>query len=387
MIPGYDHMLRQMTESIRYHYGFEVGTETIKGCEFFPENKTIVNGAQATSVLRFNPKVETILALYNRAIECGEEIGDTVIHYALFHAFLELDDYDSARRHLEAFRDEVRRLKLGNSFPESREESAGRILMQVYFTLFHESFHIIFAHSPELKASAMETTRELLRDMKVELEDQLSTITPEELLSHTKTREQIEALIPQELSPEMRGEMRRQMQEEMGHHPYPPAYFDELIGGSDEPLLEELSCDRQAWLNFCTMAEGDGCTTDDLLQFHLWFYTVFCAMDFNRNLLSQYRPAVRARYTYDGRRIVLRHGAFKTLLRQYHPKVYRLTKGHYLDRHKGLASVFRTATLGLFKYETEFVRLHQLYTSSPCMPDFRQIRQLEDKMAEAAATL
>lgn len=387
MMPGYEHMLRQMTESIRHYYGIEVGCETIRGCEFFPENKTVVTGAQTTRILRFNPKVETVLALYNRAIEGGEEIGDTVIRYALFHAFLELDDYDSARRHLQAFRDEVRRLKLDSSSQESREDATGRILLQVYFTLFHESFHIIFAHSPELKASAMETTRELLRDMKVELEDQLSTITSEELLSHAKTQEQIEALIPQEFSPEMREIMRLQLQKEMGHHPFPPAYFDELIGGSDEPLLEELSCDRQAWLNFCTMAEGDGCTTDDLLQFHLWFYTVFCATDFNRNLLSQYRPAVRAGYTYDGRRIVLRHGAFKALLRQYNPEVYRLTLGKYLDRHKGLASIFRTATLGLFKYGAEFARLQELHASKSYLPDRRQIRQLENEMADAAATL
>lgn len=386
-MPNHEHMLRQMTEYIRYHYGVEVRTETIKGCDFFPENKTAVNGTQATSVLRFNPKVETVLTLYNRAIEGGEEIGDTVIHYALFHAFLELDDYDSARRHLQAFRDEIRRLKLDSSSQESREESTGRILLQVYFTLFHESFHIIFAHSPELKASAMETTRELLRDIKVELEDQLSTITSEELLSHAKTQEQIEALIPTEFPPEIREAIKSQMMEEMGHHPYSPAYFDELIGGSDEPLLEELSCDRQAWLNFCTMAEGDGYATDDLLQFHLWFYTVFCAMNFNGNLLSQYRPVVRARYTYDGRRIVLRHGAFKALLRQYNPEVYRLTQGKYLDRHKGLAPIFRTATLGLFKYGAEFARLQELHASKHDRCDRRQIQQLEDEMAEAAAAL
>lgn len=387
MIPNYEQALRKITDSIRHYYGIEVNIETIRGCEFFPENKTVETGTQTTRVLRFNPKVETVLALYNRAIECGEEIGDTVIHYVLFHAFLELDDYDSARRHLEAFRDEVCRLKLDQSAHESQEEADGRILIQVFFTLLHESFHLIFAHSPELKTSAMETTRELLRDMKEELEYQLSIISPEELLSHAKTQEHLDSFVPTEFSPEMREEMKKQMMNEMGQHPYFTGYFDELINGSDELLIEELSCDRQAWLNFCTMVENDGCTTDDLLQFHLWFYTVFCAMDFNRNLLSQYRPAVRANYTYDGRRIVLRHGAFKALLRLYNPEVYDLTKGKYLDRHKGLASIFRTATMGMFKYEAEFVRLYQLYASNPYLPDRRQIRQLEDEMTEAAAAL
>lgn len=384
---NYEQVLQQIANSIHHYYDIEVGSEIVRGCEFFPECKNIVSGGEVARILRFNPKVETVLALYNRAMEHGQEIGETVTRYALFHAFLELDDYDSARRHLEAFREEVCRLKLNCQRKESRKDASGRILLQVYFTLFHESFHIVFNHSPELKALAIETTRELLRDMKVELEDQLSTITPEELLSHAKTQEQIETLIPQELPQEMREAMREQMLGEMGQHPYSTAYIDSLISGDDEPLLEELSCDRQAWLNFCTMAEGDGCTADDLLQFHLWFYTVFCAMDFNHNLLSQYRPVVHDGYTYDARRIVLRHGAFKTLLRQYHPEVYRLTKGHYLERHKGLASIFRTATLGIFWYHEDFVRLRELHASGFRLPDFQKIRQLEDEMADITARL
>lgn len=387
MNPNYEHVLWQIADAVRHHYGIRVDTGIVQGCEFFPECKTVVSGGETSHLIRFNPKVETVLALYNRAMEYGQEIGETVTRYALFHAFLELDDYDSARRHLQAFRDEVRRLKLTGRSAEKRADASNRILLQVYFTLFHESFHIVFNHSPELKASAMETTRELLRDMKEELEDQLSSITPEELLSHAKTLEQIEALIPQELPQEMREAMREQMLGEMGQHPYSTAYIDSLISGDDELLLEELSCDRQAWLNFCTMAEGDGCTADDLLQFHLWFYTVFCAMDFNHNLLSQYRPVVHEGYTYDARRIVLRHGAFKTLLRQYHPEVYRLTKGHYLERHKGLASIFRTATLGIFLYHEDFVRLRELHASGIRLPDFQKIRQLENEMAEVTAKL
>ena len=387
MNPKYEQVLLQIANSIRHYYGIEVDTAMVRGCEFFPECKTVIHGGETSRLIRFNPKVETVLALYNRAIEHGQEIGETVTRYALFHAFLELDDYEGARRHLQAFRDEVSRLKLTKRTAEAREDASNRILLQVYFTLLHESFHLIFNHAPELKASAMETTRELLGDMKDELEHQLSTITPDELLSHPKTQEQIEALIPSELPQEMREGMRKQMLAEMGQHPYSTAYYDELISGSDESLLEELSCDRQAWLNFCTMAEGDGCTAEDLLQFHLWFYTVFCAMDFNHHLLSQYRPVVHDGYTYDGSRIVLRHGAFKALLRQYHPEVYRLTKGHYLDRHKGLASIFRTATVGIFKYMDDFVRLRELHASGTHLPDFRQIQQLESEMAEVASKL
>lgn len=377
---NYEHVLRQIAESVRYQYGLDVETEIVRGCEFFPENYTVATEGGTTGFIRFNPKVKTILTLYNRALERGEDIGETVTHYALFHAFLELDDYDNARRHLEAFRNEIHRLKLSRRSEEERQDEENRILLQVYFTLFHESCHLIFCHLPELKNSAMETTRELLHDMKMELEHQLSTVATEELLSHPKTLEQIHSLVPQGLSPDVREEIKKMILEEMSHHPYSTDYFDELLGGSDEPLLEELACDRLAWLNFSLMAKEDGYTSEDLLQFHLWFYVVFCAVDFNRNILSQYRPAVRAGHTYDGRRIVLRHGAFKTLLRQYQPEIYRLIDSQYLDRHKGLSSIFRTAILDRFKYEPDFLRLHELYLSNSNIPDFQVIKQLSNEM-------
>ncbi|RJV26722.1 hypothetical protein [Bacteroides sp.] len=170
------------------------------------------------------------------------------------------------------------------------------MLVQLYFTMLHESFHIIFRHSPESAKMAAETTRELLRDMKDELADQLSLITNDELLSDSKTQEHLAALIPPALPQEEREAMMAQMCEEMKSNPYSTDYIDRLVNGSDNVLVEELACDRQAWLNFVDMATANGCSTEDLLQFHLCFFVVFCAMDFNQSILSQYRPALRAHY-------------------------------------------------------------------------------------------
>ena len=131
------------------------------------------------------------------------------------------------------------------------------------------------------------------------------------------------------------------------------------------------------------MATADGCTAEELLQFHLWFFVVFCTMDFNQAILSQYRPALRVRYQYEGKRVVLRHKAFKTLLRQYNPDVYKLINHQYLELHKGLEANFRTATLGLYNYQEDFIRLHALYEerkANPVLPNIRTIRQLEAEM-------
>ncbi|MGM9621683.1 MAG: hypothetical protein ACI3X4_09570, partial [Bacteroidaceae bacterium] len=210
------------------------------------------------------------------------------------------------------------------------------------------------------------------------------------LLSHPKTQEHLAALIPPTLPQKEREAMMAQMREEMKADPYSTDYMDQLINGSDNVLIEELACDRQAWLNFTDMATADGCSTEDLLQFHLWFFVVFCAMDFNQAILSQYRPALRANYQYDGRRVVLRHSAFKTLLRQYNSDVYHLLKHQYLELNKGLEAIFRTATLGIYNYQENFIHLHALYQArkaEPVLPDIRTIHQLEAEMEAAVKDL
>ncbi|MDO5526709.1 MAG: hypothetical protein Q4F85_11570 [Prevotella sp.] len=386
----YSHIFGQIARSLRHYHGIQAASEIIRGADMFPESKAVTANGQTGYAIRFNPKVQTVLSLYNLAMGEGTDIGETVCHYALFHAFLELDDYEGARRHLDAFRQEIKRLSLDRRTQKQHEDAHGQLLVQLYFIMLHESFHIIFRHSPESGETAAETTRELLHDMKDELADQLSLITEDELLSHPKTQQHIDGLIPQELLQEEREEMAAKMHEEMKSHPYSTDYIDQLINGSDNVLLEELACDRQAWLNFTDMAVSDGCTSEDLLLFHLWFFVVFCAMDFNRVLLSQYRPAIHTRYKYDGRRVVLRHKAFKTLLRQYNPDVYRFIDHQYLELHKGLEAIFRTATLGIYKYQEDFARLyilHQERTANPILPDIRELHQLEAEMEKAAYAL
>lgn len=381
------HIFDQISKSLQHYHGIQAVMQFARGADLFPENKKMITGGQTTYAIRINPKVLTVLSLYNLAMSEGVDIGDTLCRYVLFHAFLELDDYDAAQRHLDAFRHELQRLGLNRRTPELCQDARGQILTQLYFLMMHESFHVIYRHLPETATMSADTTRELLRDMKAELIDQLSTVTNDELLSHPKTQQHLAAFIPSDLPQEEREAMAAKLREEMKTHPYTTGYIDRLLNGGDDVLLEELACDRQAWLNFADIATADGCTPDDLLQFHLWFFVVFCAMDFNHVLQSQYRPALHAGYHYDGSRVVLRHKAFKTLLRQYHPEVYKLVSQQYLELHKGLEAIFRTATLGIHRYPDDFVRLHELHqerTARPVVPDHQKLNQLTAEMEAAA---
>lgn len=107
-------------------------------------------------------------------------------------------------------------------------------------------------------------------------------------------------------------------------------------------------------------------------------------MNFNYNLQSQYRPSLYVKYKRDSPRLVFRHQAFKTLLRQYYPDAYRLVTTQYLDLNKGLEAIFRTSILGIFKYQNEFVLLQQIYQDKSNQPDLHRLQQLEKEMFEAA---
>lgn len=380
----YSSIFQQITNSLHHYYGIHVTVKIIHGANLFPKYNAVTTDNTTNYIIWFNPKVDTILSLYNRAMSDGEDIGEAVNRYMLFNAFLELDDYINARRQLNAFHQEVNRLNLIHHTPEAHNEAKGQILLQIYYILLHEAFHIIFNHSPELKEMAIATTFELLNDMKIEIIDQLSLVSNEELLSHPKTKEHLSALIPPSLPQQEREEMEAQLHKELENNPYTTEYIDDLLHGQDEVLLEEMTCDRQAWLNLVSMIQDDGVTSEDILELHQYIFVVFCAMDFNHNLQSQYRPSLYVKYKYDGRRVVFRHKAFKNLLRHYNPDTYRLVTTQYLDLNKGLEAIFRISTLGIIKYQDDFVNLHQMYLSKSNLPDLHQFQQLEKDMAKVA---
>ena len=197
--------LQVTVRSLQHYHRIEAQVEETHGTDFFPEAE--ISG-ETGYVLRFNPKVQTILALYNLAMSRGCDTGEAVVRYVLFHAALETDNYNLASTHLDGFRKEVSRLGLAGISDDAREEAGAQLLIQLYFTLFHESFHIILHHRPDERRTALETTRELLLDIKAEWEDGLSLVSEEELLNHPKTRQRMEALIPKELPESEREEMK-----------------------------------------------------------------------------------------------------------------------------------------------------------------------------------
>lgn len=372
--------LQVIANSLQHYHYITIKVEENFGMDFFPSNEVVNEEGKTAYVLKFNPKVQDILTLYNLALERGYDTGKAIVHYTLFYAFLETDNYEKARRHLDAFRAEIANMPTSAQSTEEQAENNGLIFLQFYFALYHEAFHIIFRHNPEARKMSLGHTRKLLKDIKMEWENLNSMVADEKMMKHPKVQQSIMDLVPQALSQEEQNAWETQIRKNMSKDIFPADYIDEVLNG-DDMLLEEISCDRQAWLNLLPLFKEDGATPEDILQLHLYMFAVFNAMDYNKNLMSELIPAKHKNYQYNAKRVVLRHKAFKVLLRQYSPEAYKVVTTEYNDLQKGLSSIFRSSIMAFYQYGEE---LHEMFLKSkknamPC-PDFAENEALNDEM-------
>lgn len=379
--------LQVIANSLKHYHDLTVKVEETFGMDFFPSNEAVNENGKPIYVLKFNPRVQDILTLYNLALERGYDTGKAIVHYTLFYAFLETDNYKEAHRHLDAFRSEIANMPTVIYGAEERAEDNGQLLIQLFFVLYHEAFHIIFRHNPEARKASLATTRELLKDIKTEWEDLNSMAADEEIMKHPKVKQSIADLVPQALSQEEQNAWKAQIRKNMSKDIFPADYIDEVLNG-DDTLLEEISCDRQAWLNLLPLFKEDGATPEDMLHLHLYMFAIFNAMDYNKNLMSELIPAKHEGYQYNGKRVVLRHKAFKALLRQYSPEVDKVITTEYNDLQKGLTSIFRSSIMAFYQYGED---LHEMFLKSeknamPC-PDFVKNEALNEDMDAIIRTL
>lgn len=372
--------LQVIANSLQHYHHITVKVEETFGMDFFPSNEVVNEEGKTAYVLKFNPKVQDVLTLYNLALERGYDTGKAIVHYTLFYAFLETDNYEEARRHFDAFRAEIVNMPTSAHSTEEQAENNGQLFLQLYFVLYHEAFHIIFRHNPEARKASLATTRELLKDIKTEWKDLNSMVADEEMMKHTKVKQSIADLVPQALSQAEQNAWESQIRKNMSKDIFPADYIDEVLNG-DDMLLEEISCDRQAWLNLLPLFKEDGAAPEDILHLHLSMFAVFNAMDYNKNLMSELIPAKHEGYQYNGKRVVLRHKAFKALLRQYSPEVDKVITAEYNDLQKGLTSIFRSSIMAFYQYGED---LHEMFLKSeknamPC-PDFAENEALNDEM-------
>lgn len=372
----YDSFCETLKRSLSYCNGVEVIIDEMYGAMLFPEN--LVKKEKGSNTIRFNEKVEVVLALYNLAMANKINTGGAIVEYVLFQSFMDQDNYTYAQICLDNFKQE---LKSAMSAKLENNDFLQLVPLQIYFLLNHEAAHIIFSEKPASRKAELVQTRELLRDIKSNMEHLRSKFSVDEILKDLLLKKHIDANVPQMLPENLKAELRKQIEANLKNTPYTPDYVGEVADGSDEAFLEELSCDRVAWLTILNILQNDNATNEDILQVTLSFYVTLASMEFNKVLQSEYIPALHDKYKYDGCRVFLRQNALKALLRQYTPEVDKLYKHQFMDMTEGLEQILQIVFKSIQAKNEELGILYRNAGKST-IPKHKEIRRLNADMQD-----
>ena len=70
--------LQVVVNSLRHYQQIDAEVEETDGVKFFPDNTVETDEGGESFTLHFNPKVQTVLALYNLALTRGKDTGEAI---------------------------------------------------------------------------------------------------------------------------------------------------------------------------------------------------------------------------------------------------------------------------------------------------------------------
>ena len=344
--------IQLVQKALKEQHGIDASFQDCYGTDFFPKAELIANSDNRFTVL-YNKKAEILLSLYNIALLDSNNTAQAISHYVLFNTFIELFDLDNAEKHLRTFQNELSKINIGNV--ENKEE---RMTTQCLFTLLHEAYHILFRHNPSLKAQAIETEAGRMKDIQTELSDSLNLISFEEIMSHPKIISHIKSQIPPSLEAEEQQAMQAEMLKAMKENFIRPEDYNQLTSGESDSFLEELACDRLAWLYVQELLKMSETPIDEICQTHIWGYIALNAMQFDWVLNTLYRKQKHDR-VYNPKAVVIRQKSYKTLVRHYLGNIDQDFFSHkYSQIADNIEKVLQESATFMFNYQKQFTILY-----------------------------
>lgn len=360
MSNNFDAIVQLVVKSLNDQHKIDVKFQERYGEEFFPENDSPIEGCSSYTTINYNRRAEVLLSLYNLALFDGNNTAKAISHYVLFHIFSGLLNYDNAEVHLHAFQQELKKVRSLHMMKE-REEM---IDTQILFTLLHEAYHILFQYDSSLKMQAFETEKSRMQDIQTELSEALNLITFKELISHPKIVARTKSLIPSSLNPKTQQDMQAEMLRALFENFITPEDYNPIISGENFHFLEELTCDRMAWLYIIELLKTSKSQHEEICKTHLWLYVTLNAMQFDWVLNTMYSKQKHSRI-YKPKEFVIRQKSFKTLSRHYLSDIYEESFAkQYLLIADHLDNVFKESVAYIMDNQEEFSKLYSSETTS-----------------------
>lgn len=296
-----------------------------------------------------------LMTLYNMVLLERKATSKAIIHFMLFYAYLEAGAYNRAEEHLRAFQKEVSGCKW-----ETNEEGKIRLFVQVLFCMLHESYHLLLHYKPEIKEQSLNQEIKRQKDIQEEWEHLWQSAGDKEkkfIIAETKRNMNI--LIPSDLPSEMKSEMETDVPKEVESNLLRANDYDELIKGNNPVLLEELICDRLAWVYIMEHFKTLGIEEDELLQLHSWAYISLNALDMDKAYNLWYRPRQNLRNQYDIKEVLLRHKSYRSLARHYITTDGAEPSAKYRQINSQVEEIFKEMSRNLYMNRDELIKLYQ----------------------------
>lgn len=307
----YDTVKRLLHDSFQ----IDVTIKETHGARLAPWTDIITRNGKKEYVIYYNPRIEIMLALFNCHMLKSKDCTKALIEFLLYHSYMQQDDYEKAQAHLDAFHSQAREMGMNDLPDEIRNTDKGFMAVQVMFILLHEASHISISGMESVKAEEMNISRKVLTDMKTTMNYGFDgSGTEDALLKDPHIMSVIEAAIPDELTGEEREEGKKKLIKDFSKGMnYPPA-IERMLKENDVDFMEEMACDRMAWVNIMAQEKNMGADEEIIYSIHLMLYIALNAVDFIKAQQLTYSPKEHAKNEYNMQRITLRHMAFTDLL-------------------------------------------------------------------------
>lgn len=338
-------IFEKIKKTLNTFNNLELSFRQLKEVKLFPSFDVIesLHTGVIRYEVRYNPRIDYVLKLYNLALFHDLDISNALYHYILFNAYIECDDYANAERQVNYFIEAKIDLdKLNLSI--TSEEVACDTFIQKYFMLLHEAVHCVLIQESNNSHIYREDTIRYLKEVS-DFESSLK-ISNEDIINHPSFKKHINAVIPQEFPEELK-KMYEIYYTENFISKIDELYIGDLI--SNEHFLEEVTCDRLAWTHIMNMCKSGENELSELIEIHNRIIAALYIMSFNESTLQSITPGIRDRYIYPSHFINIRHKALKRLL-EFRLLYQNLSKSPYKELDQRIEVIFRGFNRNMGRY-------------------------------------
>lgn len=360
----FDLTLRMCGDEEDCTYSYKEALDTT----LFPHLKKKTRGNEVEYVLYFNNHLDIVLALYDAGIFSGVNTANAIVLYVLFLECIYRDNYDEARFYLDEFKYVMNEVGIKEKTREARIGCSTVLYYQTLFLLLHEYSHIFYQNNEKITQIANQTTFMNLEKLRYDYE---SIQTEKEMLkAFERVKDKVDwgYVLKDCKTEEERKAAINGILDQFLNNGTMCDFIDDLLKGGNRQYVEELNCDRWAFLQFVKGINAKKLMPNTKMALHKMLYIAFSAMDNLRLLRTYYTDCPTVSYGSMAASLTLRHRCFLLLDSLYGVK-HKRGEDQYADIDSSLDTILSTEFKTINMLEEHVVKLKNTNVDEIRFPD------------------